>query len=283
MGSFEPPLDHLDETCVVERVGKGGPVVDFPIDRQGLAGRPGGKSKVALPVRDAAQSCQRSGSRGCAGGSRGAAKDRFQLFAAFGQMGALVPEPPQGTDHGERRLEVAALRSPVDRSSQVVALAFEPVQPCHLVATQEFRLRSSGEVREVGTVRRGDRCRVRALCQSLPGVLTDRLEHAEARLTVGGLVAADEALVNKREEAVHDIQAERGVRVADRLRRLERPATTEDRQPPEQGSVRRIQQVVGPIDRSSECLLTGRQVPGAAGQEGEALLKARGSPRARTP
>ena len=103
-----------------------------------------------------------------------------------------------------------------------------------------------------------------------PGILPDRLQHREARLAVRAVLLPQQALVDQRRDAVEDVQAEVAIRVADRLGRLERAASDEDREATEEALLLIVEQVVAPGDRVAERPLTLGQVAGAAGQQRQA-------------
>ena len=83
----------------------------------------------------------------------------------------------------------------------------------------------------------------------------------------------DEALVGQRAEPVERLDPELGRGVADRLGRLDRPATREDGKPFEETPLGGFEEVVAPVDCPAECLLPRRQVRRAADEQGQALLE----------
>ena len=73
-----------------------------------------------------------------------------------------------------------------------------------------------------------------ALGETLEAVFPDRLEHPEARLAIARLDLPQQALVDERDERVEHVEAQLTVRVADGHCALDRAATDEDREPPEE-------------------------------------------------
>ena len=92
-------------------------------------------------------------------------------------------------------------------------------------------------------------------------VLPDRLEQAEARLAVGAVGLADEALVDERREALEHLAQVRLV-AADGVGDLQRAAAGEDSEPRQQSLLGRLEQVVAPVDRIAERALPRRQIVG---------------------
>ncbi len=104
-----------------------------------------------------------------------------------------------------------------------------------------------------------------ALLQPLERVLTDCLEQGVARLTVDVLLP-EQALLDERRERVE-------VGVADRLGRLERAATREDREPGEQGLLLHAEQAMAPVDRCPQRPLAGGRVAASLREQRETLAE----------
>jgi hypothetical protein len=96
-----------------------------------------------------------------------------------------------------------------------------------------------------------------ACLQSFLGILVDRLQQGETRLPAQALLWLHQALVQQLGQLVQDralfsLWQGRGrgcIQDADDLHRLQREATDEDRQAPEQCLFTRIKQVVAPGNR----------------------------------
>lgn len=109
--------------------------------------------------------------------------------------------------------------------------------------------------------------------QFLGGVLPQALEHRELNRRSVGEPLMQEALVHQRRGGRRDVDA--GF-AADRLGRVHRPATDEDRQPPEQHPVGRRQQLVAPLHCGEQGAVAGWDVARAAGQYGHAVTQPQG-------
>ena len=94
-----------------------------------------------------------------------------------------------------------------------------------------------------------DLLRLRQLVEPLEGVLADRVEHAEAAAGP----APDEALDDERLQRV-EVCATHG------LRRIQREAPGEDREPPEVFLLNPFEQLVAPLDGRVQRSLPRRRV-----------------------
>jgi hypothetical protein len=104
--------------------------------------------------------------------------------------------------------------------------------------------------------------RVRRLVEPLECLLADRVEHAEA------------AAAPPPHEALHDERLEDvELGVANGLRRAEREAAGEHRQPLEELLLVRPEQLVAPLDRRAQRALACRGVARLAGEERQAPLE----------
>ena len=114
-----------------------------------------------------------------------------------------------------------------------------------------------------------------ALDETLQAIFPDGLQHPEARLTRFRLNLPQQALVDERHERVEHVQAQLTVRVADGHCAFDRAATDEDREPPEESLLCRIEKVVAPVDRPAQRALSLRHVTSSAREKAQALLEAR--------
>src|SRR5215210_3562320 len=106
-----------------------------------------------------------------------------------------------------------------------------------------------------------------ARLELLYGILADRLQHPEARLTVRAVLLTEQALGGQRRHPVQDVRPEGAFGVADRLDCLQRAAAHEDRQASVQRLLLGAEQVIAPGDGVAEGLLAGRQITCTTGQE----------------
>jgi hypothetical protein len=167
----------------------------------------------------------------------------FETFDAFPQMAPPLPEPPERHGEAQPELAVARVRGAVEHGAQVVVLVLEAIEPFRRTAARlEAPVCLLCECEEVRRVPPGDCVRSRPLAKTSCGELADRLEHAEA-VFPGCLPGfEDEALLDKRGEL-------RQIRVADGLRRQERPAPREDGEAGEQLLLAFLEERVAPLDR----------------------------------
>src|SRR5207253_1978420 len=153
---------------------------------------------------------------------------------------------------------------PAEGRADVVVLLLEAVEPGR-VLLEEVRLRRLGHRDELPRVAAKDLLFLSALGETLGRELADRLEHPIPRPLPREDVHAYQALIDQRLDAVEDVDVEPGA--AHLLRRAERPAPGEDGEPREEALLRRIEEVVAPLDRAGERPLTIRRVPRAAREE----------------
>jgi hypothetical protein len=106
------------------------------------------------------------------------------------------------------------------------------------------------------------RVRVVASLELLARVIPNRLEHEEARLSVGSRLGAEETVLEQRLDAVE-------VGSAHRVRRIEAESAGEDAQPREQAPVLFVQQIEAPVERCAQRLLALGTVARAAAQKFE--------------
>ena len=156
------------------------------------------------------------------------------------------------------------LETPGESRPDVVVFGLEPVEPLQLPRPVELRLLD--ELQHDRRLRVPDRLVPPRGPELLGGVLADRLEHREAWLAVGVVGHDSEAPPHQRVERVE-------VAAADRLDRLEPCAAREHGEAGEQALLVGLEQLVAPVDRRPQRLLTSRSVGGAADEEGEPLVE----------
>ena len=181
------------------------------------------------------------------------------------------PEPAQTGGEADHGLLVTLLVEPGERGADVVALGRESLEQLGLGRLEELgaqRLGERHEVLGVATSRGVDLARGRELLET---ELPDRLQHAEARVRAGCRHGPHQALVGEGGDPGEDV--ERAVVTDDRLRRLERPTAAEDGQPPKEGRLVPLQQVVAPGDGVAQGALPRRGVAWSTGEDGQAAFQ----------
>src|SRR4051794_23304208 len=102
-------------------------------------------------------------------------------------------------------------------------------------------------------------------CEALQSEGPDRLQHAETRLRLSLVDAADEARLDQRRQSLQDsrpIALRIDNRIDNRVGCLARPSADEDRQLPEDALLGLTQQVVAPGDRRLHGLLSRGEAAG---------------------
>ena len=97
-------------------------------------------------------------------------------------ISAQVPEGSQCRSQAQSYVN-GAVKGPVQRRTQIVVFRLQAIGDCRPVPAQKLRF---GLLRDHHVVVRMVRARqlcLAALLQTFPGILADRLEHCEARLT----------------------------------------------------------------------------------------------------
>ena len=149
----------------------------------------------------------------------GASESRLEPLTALGPVPTAVPEIRAGNDEPQLRLRRLLLVPVVERHAQVVLLTPEPLE---LLERQVVAVLFAVDVclfEEVLGMTSERRPAHLLLGEAVACELANRLQHREPALSL-----ADEALVDERGERLQ-------IALADGLRRLERPAAGEDREP----------------------------------------------------
>ncbi len=147
--------------------------------------------------------------------------------------------------------------APLERAASVVVLAVEQLEPLELLGAAEAQVGARQDARVVFGVPALNGDPLGAFLEALERVLADGLQHAEARLAVGTVLPAQQALVQQRSEVV-----ERGA--TDRLGGRGGAAADEDAQLGEEALLARLEQLVAPVNGRPQGLLPRRQVARAA-------------------
>ena len=124
------------------------------------------------------------------------------------------------------------------------------------MTADQLRLGLGRQSREVILVSRSDGHCIAALGETLEAVLANGFKHPETRLARDPVDLLHQALVDERKKRVRQFNLERAIRVADGARPLDRPAANENRQPPQQRLLGRIEQVIAPVDRAPKRALS---------------------------
>ena len=111
----------------------------------------------------------------------------LQPAPSLAQIAPHVPEPPQCSRHPQAHLRCAPL-SCAQRSAARRLSCSRSSRASHVACLRprQVRLRLLGQRQEVGGMRRAQRALGPALRQALLGILADRLQHEEARLSPCG-------------------------------------------------------------------------------------------------
>ncbi len=160
------------------------------------------------------------------------------------------------------------------RRPQVVVFGFESIEPFSLIDRADMQIGLFGQRQVTLGVPALHLRRFAAFQQALPGVLVHGLQHAEARLAMGGLGGLDQAVVEQGLQTVEDLVLQGAIAIADGFGHVERPAAGEDRQPAEQFLRISIEQIVTPFDGVVQRLLTFRHVARGALEHVRVLLQA---------
>ena len=124
---------------------------------------------------------------------------------------------------------------------------------------QELRFRRLGHRHDVPRVPASYLVSLRGFVEPLPAELPDRLERPEPDPAINGLHARHQAVVDERRQPVEEAQVQS--LGTDRLRRLQREAAGEDRDPREHATLLVVEQVVAPPDGGTKGLLSLGKVP----------------------
>ena len=162
---------------------------------------------------------------------------------------ARVVDDPEVLDRRrelESQLHFAARERPLEGGADVVLLGCGDVVAHGSRHVERVRVdvRVERDSQEELRMAVANVLRVRRFVEPLGAVLADRVQHSEAP----ALPAAEQALGEERLERVQ-------VGPADRLRRLDREASSEDREAPEELLLRGDEELVAPLDRGAQRLL----------------------------
>ena len=126
-----------------------------------------------------------------------------------------------------------------------------------------------GEVGVIGRMGAADRWTRRTLVEPLGRVLPDRLEHQQARFTVGHVDLSDEALLEQGRERLDHVDVDPGLLVRRGDDGLDRRKVRvgEDGKRLEQALLTRFEELITPVDRRPKRLLALRRVARRAAQQ----------------
>ena len=178
-------------------------------------------------------------------------RDRSERDAETGTADREAGDDPQR--------EVGLLRLDRRRQSQteIFHLGFDQIAPVALVRTAQTGAGPLGERGEALGVASRERGGLIGLRQSLPAVVTDRLEQAVAS-RAGGDVDGNQRLVDEPIEQIDGIDDRDRAVGHDGFDLREIEAACEHAQPPQHHALRFAEKIVRPVDRVAQCLLAGR-------------------------
>jgi hypothetical protein len=108
----------------------------------------------------------------------------------------------------------------------------------------------------------------------LERVLTQGLQHYEARLGVEAFTLLDKTLADECANAVEDVETEVAGGIANPHGGRKRPAADKDAEPPEKHLLLSRKQIVAPCDRRAQGPLALRCVAGAVSQQPQPVIEA---------
>jgi hypothetical protein len=185
-------------------------------------------------------------------GALRAGAQREQLLEALAPLlleVAHLPEAPKLSTDRKADLRLAGPQRPVERGADVVPLCVETIEPFALLRAEQSRLGFLGQ-REVEAGMPAPDCHpVAARRETLERVLTDGLEHPQARLVPAGMLGREQAVAEERLDPVQDVEV--GL-LGDGLRTAEREASDEHAKTREELSLPGPEQVVAPLDRAAQ-------------------------------
>ena len=191
----------------------------------------------------------------------------------LGELGGLLPEPPGRRDDAQPDDGIVDRQRPVHRGAHVRLLEVEPLHPERCLGSAQVWAGRLGELEEGHRVSTLALDALARLVQPVAREFGEQGVALEARLTVGGRVDPDEALVRQRLETVDDKKLETPGRIDHVLGALGIPAVMEDRAAAEDRLLVARQQVMTPRDRAAERALAFGQVARAAREEIETRLE----------
>jgi hypothetical protein len=161
-------------------------------------------------------------------------------------VAADVPEVEDRAPDAGHDVRAPGGAGPAQGGADVLVLGGQAIEPALLLAPLQpiAGLLGQGQV-----VERVGPCRARRIAagfETLPGVLADRLQHAEARLTVRSRGTVDQVRLQQGLQAVHDGGRRLTGRTADGLGGRDVPATVEHGQALEDELRLRVQEAVAP-------------------------------------
>jgi len=206
-----------------------------------------------------------------------------QPVAAFAQVAAHRPEPPERAGQPQPIRALPTLLAPGERRAQVRVLALQAFQPHPLLQSAEPRFSRFGQGQAPGQVP-VSRSRGPSSChEALPGILAHGLQQPVADLSAR-LLGLRQRFVHQPAQQVQYLGGGDPFPRADRLRRPQRPAPREHREPLQQPLLPHAQQVVAPVQGRTQRPLPRQRRPQPPGQQPEAVVQAgRDTPHAQAP
>ena len=183
------------------------------------------------------------------------------------------PVDPEPTDQGDQQIGPVVIARPAERGADVVQLGVEAGGRLRAVAASERRGGGLDEGAEVLRVAGAETSGVVELGQPLPRVLAQRVEESVAG-TGGGVVGDDHRLRHQAGEMAEHVVRFDACSAGDRVGRVEGESAGEHRQAAEHQPLHRVQQVIRPVDRGAQRLMTLQHGASAAGEEPEPFVEA---------
>src|SRR6266540_4647051 len=166
-----------------------------------------------------------------------------------------VPESPQGRGQTQPQRCIAGLgQRPLECRANVAQIALVPVEPGLLLRSEELDLKCLGPRSQKSSTPPFQTGSLAARLKAVERILTNRLQHAEARLTVDRRRCANQVLVDQRRDPIEQhlcgvaFSGRSARRVDHGCRGRERPVAHEDPELSEEHSLGAGQQIVAPID-----------------------------------
>ena len=165
----------------------------------------------------------------------------------------------------EGEVDVLGVERIGHRRVEVVAFASEPRSPLHLSRPAQVTPHDPGELRVVLRVAGTQLIGIAGVDETLFAVLANRFQQPVARL--GAVVGDHEGTRHQAREQLEHLVAVDRITRAHRFGGLQRATSREHRQAAQQPLLGRAQQVVGPVDRGAERLMTNACDPPATREE----------------
>src|SRR5712691_9636036 len=186
-------------------------------------------------------------------------------------MSPMLPVPAERAGGSQAGRDIASIRGPAQRGSNVVALPVEVEPPGSLFGSgtpdpeEEPRVVPFSQIPEMLGVATTELRLLAGPGQLLGRVFPDRLEHREPWLALHELDATDEARIHQGARSLQDVELRAGATHG--VSGFEGPPAREHGEAGEEHALVWPEQVVAPLDRPAQRPVTLRNVAGTAGQQ----------------